>query len=129
MKYEFVLEPTGTGANSKLIDNYVGVDFSIVYKITVTLKKKGDSKPYRGIKKFFVKVPGGGLDPALGKRNVTHDFSISSDQLKDTKNQKQAVPKFNFCGQIASVNCCFDEPFDGYLILKESEILIKSIEI
>merc|ERR1712060_2431 len=35
----------------------------------------------------------------------------------------------NFSGKIDSVNCCFDEPFDGYLILRESEIMIKSIEI
>ena len=67
--------------------------------------------------------------PELGRRYKSQDFSITPDALMaDPKNQGK-VPRFNFCGQIASVNCCFDEPFDGYLILKESEIKIKSIEI
>lgn len=128
MKFDFILEST---AKDKLIDNYVGVDFSIVYKVTITLKKKGETKPYKGVQTFYCKVAGGGIDPQIGKRNIPHDFSITSDQLKAaTPVAKQgSVPSFNFCGQIASVNCCFDEPFDGYLILKESEILIKSIEI
>ena len=96
MKFDFILEAT---TNNKLIDNYVGVDFSIIYKVTITLKKKGEVKAYIGRQTFHVKVPGGGIDPAIGKRNIAHDFSITSEQLKDAKSQKQAaVPNFNFCG-------------------------------
>ena len=96
MKFDFVLEST---TKNKLIDNYVGVDFSIIYKVTITLKKKGEVKAYIGRQTFHVKVPGGGIDPAIGKRNIAHDFSITSEQLKDAKSQKQAaVPNFNFCG-------------------------------
>ena len=80
MKFDFVLEST---TNNKLIDNYVGVDFSIVYKVSVSLKRKGDPKPIKGVQKFHVKVPGGGVDPKLGRKNIPHDYSISSDQLKD----------------------------------------------
>ena len=49
--------------------------------------------------------------------------------IADDPKSGAKVPRFNFSGQIASVNCCFDEPFDGYLVLRESEIKIKSIEI
>jgi len=32
------------------------------------------------------------------------------------------LPKFKFRGQIDSINCCYEEPFSGNLILEESEI-------
>ena len=112
-----------------LIDSYVGVDFSIIYKANVTMKRKNEVKPLETSDKFNCRVPGGGILPELGRRFKPQDYSITPDALMaDPKNQGK-VPRFNFCGQIASVNCCFDEPFDGYLILKESEIKIKSIEI
>ena len=82
MKFDFVLE---SNTQNKLIDNYVGVDFSIIYKVTISLQKKGDPKPITGKQTFHVKVPGGGIDPNDGKKNIPHDFSISSDQLKDAK--------------------------------------------
>ena len=37
LKFSFVLEPSTT---HQLIDAYVGVDFSIVYKVTITVKPK-----------------------------------------------------------------------------------------
>ena len=76
MKFSFTLEST---TKNKLIDNYIGVDFSIVYQVKVTLKVKGSAKPITGKANFYVKVPGGGIDPAKGRRNITHDFQISSD--------------------------------------------------
>ena len=113
---------------NKLIDSYVGVDFSIVYKLNISMKRKNESKPLEVTAKFDCRVPGGGIDPTLGRGFKAQDFSITPEFVsEEAKGAK--VPRFNFCGQIASINCCFDEPFDGYLILKESEIKIKSIEI
>ena len=86
MKFDFVLEKTG---DNDLIDNYVGVDFSIIYKVTITLKKKGETKPYVGKQTFYCKVPGGGISAEHGRRNIPHDFLISSDQLKDAKNTQK----------------------------------------
>ena len=126
LNFSVKLESTTENA---LIDSYVGVDFSIIYKANVTMKRKNEPKPLEASEKFNCRVPGGGILPELGRRFKPQDFSITPDALlADPKNQGK-VPRFNFCGQIASVNCCFDEPFDGYLILKESEIKIKSIEI
>ena len=39
------------------------------------------------------------------------------------------APKFEFHGRIGSINNAFNEPFDGFLICKDSELQIKSIEI
>ena len=126
LPFSFKLEST-TG--SPLIDSYVGVDFSIVYKITVTLKRRDGNKPIDGTASFDCRVPGGGVSTDLGRRNKPQDFSISADTLAADPKSGGKVLRFSFSGQIASVNCCFDEPFDGFLILHESEIKIKSIEI
>lgn len=39
------------------------------------------------------------------------------------------MPKFRFEGKIYSTNCAFNEAFDGYIITKDSEFVIKSIEV
>lgn len=95
----------------------------------MTLKRKDGNKPLEAMAKFDCRVPGGGISQELGRRNKPQDFSITPDALTADPKAGGKVPRFNFSGQIASVNCCFDEPFDGFLILRESEIKIKSIEI
>jgi hypothetical protein len=71
-------------------------------------------------------VPGGGVDQKDGRNYVAHDFLIKPDNLKvDTSK----LPKFQFEGKISSINCCFNEPFSGYLICQESDLQIKSVEI
>ena len=64
--FSFKLEST---TNNKLIDSYVGVDFSIVFKVTVTMKRKDGNKPIESNAKFDCRVPGGGVDPELGSAN------------------------------------------------------------
>jgi hypothetical protein len=74
-------------------------------------------------------VPGAGIDPALGKRLVPQDYNINPDAIKAAVKPGTKIPKFKFYGQVTSTNCCFNEPFEGYLICQESELPIKSIEI
>lgn len=125
IKFSFENKPT-TGA--PLIDAYVGVDFSIVYKTTITVKgKAATARDMTGNAQYYCHVPGGGVDPKDGRKYVPHDFLIEPTSMQVSGNQK--LPKFKFYGQIGSVNCCFDEPFSGHLICDESEIQIKSIEI
>ena len=72
-------------------------------------------------------VAGSGIDQSIGKKYVPQQFLLSHETMPAPPNQK--LPKFKFSGQISSVNCCFNEPFDGYLICQDSELQIKSIEI
>ena len=63
MPFSFKLESTVDKMN--LIDSYVGVDFSILYKVTVTMKRKGGEKPLEALAKFDCRVPNGGVSPEL----------------------------------------------------------------
>ena len=56
--FSFKLEST---TQNTLIDSYVGVDFSILYKVNISLKKKGEAKPLEASAKFDCRVPGGGI--------------------------------------------------------------------
>ena len=52
---------------------------------------------------------------------------ISPDSLEASTTK--TVPKFLFEGKIYSVNCAFNEPLDGYILTRDSEYVIKSIEV
>lgn len=84
LPFSFKLEST---TDNTLIDSYVGVDFSIVYKATITMKRKNEPKPLEVTEKFNCRVPGGGILPELGRRYKAQDYSITPDALMaDPKN-------------------------------------------
>jgi len=84
-------------------------------------------KAILGNEKFYCSVPGAGIDPKIGRSDVPKPFAITPEGLE--ANTTKSIPKFNFAGQISSVNCCFYEPFDGYIVVGESEYSIKSLEV
>ncbi len=55
------------------------------------------------------------------------DFQITPDSLEGMTTK--TLPKFRFEGRIYTTNCAFNEAFDGYIIIKDSEYVIKSIEV
>jgi hypothetical protein len=68
-KFDFKLESTTGNA---LIDAYIGVDFSIIYKVSVRiLGRPGctlpSDKERKGSAEFYCAVPSSGLDPAHGR--------------------------------------------------------------
>ena len=138
-KFNFSLE--ATEGDEKLIDAYVGVEFSIVvstfisidlsfliqYKITATATSKSSGMKQSGEMQFYVAAPGAGITIKDGRGMVPQEFVISNDNLETSTTQ--TIPKFKFDGVIATTNCCFTEPFDGYIIKRHSELQIKSVEI
>jgi len=55
-------------------------------------------------------------------------FEITSESIRTMQN-KVDVPKFKLSGNLDNLSCIISEPFSGELILEESELPIKSIEI
>jgi hypothetical protein len=81
----------------------------------------------RGNDKFYCSISGAGVDPKVGRNYVPKIFVITPDSLEASTTK--AVPKFRFEGQIYSMNCAFNEAFDGFIMTKDSEFVIKSIEV
>lgn len=93
--------------------------------MTVTVNKGG--KLLRASEKFYCAISGAGIDPKLGRKDVPKNFAITPDKLEAATNK--SVPKFRFEGTIYSTNCAFNEAFDGFIVIKDSEYVIKSIEV
>lgn len=64
LKFSFDLTKT----QADLIDAYVGVDFSIVYKVTLSIKPRDNGRQLEGNAQFYCKVPNSGVDPVLGRK-------------------------------------------------------------
>jgi hypothetical protein len=86
-KFSFTLDKTGT---MPLIDAYVGVEFSIVYKVTVKLIFNG--RATEGKAEFYCNVPGSGIDSTYGKRYIPQDFNITPDGIKAAVKPGTKIP-------------------------------------
>lgn len=90
----------------------------------MTVNKGG--KLLRGSDKFYCAISGAGIDPKVGRKDIPKNFVISPDSIDAST---KTVPKFRFDGTIYSTNCAFNEAFDGFIVTKDSEFVIKSIEV
>ena len=91
----------------------------------MTLNKGG--KYLKGSEKFYCAISGAGIDPKIGRKDIPKNFVISPDSLEVGPGKQ--IPKFRFEGTIYSTKCAFNEAFDGFIITKDSEFVIKSIEV
>ena len=65
--FNFIVEATEVG--EKLIDSYVGVDFSIVYEVVADYMDR-NGKPVTARGRFEMKCPGAGLDIVNGRKLI-----------------------------------------------------------
>jgi len=81
-----------------LLDAYIGVEFSVVYEVTVTFNKGG--KALKASEKYYCAVPGAGVDIKNGRKDVPQDFIITPEGLEASasSNPSKAIPKFLFVG-------------------------------
>jgi hypothetical protein len=110
--------------SEELVESYVGVDFSILYECALLLivgtrviKQKED---------FYCSVPGQGIQPEVGKRKEPKNFKIDPSTLEGSS--VSSVPKFLFEGFVDSTNCGILNPVDGMIVVRESEMVIRSVE-
>lgn len=98
MPFEYELEANISGES--LVETYVGVDFSIIYEVTILVLK--GPKVVECVESFHVAVRGQGIDPTLGKKDKPLDFVIDPSSLDGSS--ITSVPKFLFEGRINSAN-------------------------
>jgi hypothetical protein len=73
-------------------------------------------------------VSGQGIVPEIGKRAQPINFKIDPSTLESNSTSSSTLPKFLFEGIVFSTNCGITDPFDGMIVVRESELVIKSIE-
>lgn len=99
-EYNFEYELEANIAGEKLVETYVGVDFSIIYEVSILVLK--GSKIIQETENFHVAVIGQGINSKLGKKMEPLDFKIDPSSLDGSS--ITSVPKFAFDGTINSVN-------------------------
>jgi hypothetical protein len=80
-------------------------------------------------KRINILTPNQGLREDLKKRVVPYEFEISPNTLEKIKINQQKVPNFKLFFYVDNTNCDLNQPFNGFIMVKESEIPIKSLEL
>ncbi len=80
-------------------------------------------------KKINIFSPNQGVRPDYKKKVLPYEFEISPETLEKIKINQEKVPKFKLFFHVENTNCDLNQPFNGYIIVKECEIPIKSLEL
>ncbi|CAF1267090.1 unnamed protein product [Adineta ricciae] len=114
--------------NKPLYETYHGVFVNIQYFLRVDVKRTFLSKDMTKQIEFNVEYsPTHELaaEKAVAKPAA---FEITSESIRAVQN-KVDVPKFKISGHLGSLCCTITNPLSGELIIEESELPIKSLEI
>ena len=84
--------------------------------------------------KIIINVPGIGIKDIFGRKRVPYHFIMNPSRAeiisKESKRLTPAeLPKFNIEVHIDNINCDMNQAFDGYCIVHECSLPIKSIEL
>lgn len=84
--------------------------------------------------KIIINVPGIGIKDIFGRKRVPYHFIMNPSRAeiisKESKRLTPAeLPKFNIEVHIDNINCDINQAFDGYCIVHECSLPIKSIEL
>eukprot|EP00516_Mucochytrium_quahogii_P000237 CAMPEP_0203761418 /NCGR_PEP_ID=MMETSP0098-20131031/14505_1 /ASSEMBLY_ACC=CAM_ASM_000208 /TAXON_ID=96639 /ORGANISM=" , Strain NY0313808BC1" /LENGTH=310 /DNA_ID=CAMNT_0050655405 /DNA_START=1723 /DNA_END=2655 /DNA_ORIENTATION=- len=126
--FEFVLEHQKSNSRvqiQKFFETYHGVYINNSYIIKAEVTRGMLSTNLVRELEFLVQVPSGRV---LKKDPVA--FTISNETLSNVQKQyMQRVPKFKVTGKLDRRNCQITEPLTGELVVEQSEVPIRSIEL
>ncbi|EGD73570.1 down syndrome critical region protein 3 [Salpingoeca rosetta] len=114
--------PLKAKPGQKLYETYHGVFISIQYVLRAELKRSAFSKDLQTKAEFFVEA----LAPRTDSDPVK--FSITPESLDNAKTRAD-IPKFLIDGHIDHPTCDIAQPFTGEIVVRRSELPIKSIEL
>jgi len=122
--FKFPLIPDG---NSKFYETYHGVSVSVSYDLYAEVKtmQKYTSKKTR----IIINVPGSGIDKNFNKNYVSYDFKMTPELIEKKDIPEKDMPKFLIDVHINTINCNIDSPFNGYIIVRNCSLPIKSLEL
>jgi len=113
--------------NTKFYETYHGVSVSISYDILaeVSTTQKFNSKKTR----ININVPGSGINKNFNKNYVPYEFTMTPQTIEKKEIPEKDMPKFLIDVHINTINCDINSPFNGYIIIRNCSLPIKSIEL
>jgi hypothetical protein len=122
--FKFPLIPEG---DSKFYETYHGVSVSVGYELYAEVKtmQKYTSKKT----KININVPGSGINKNFNKNYVSYDFKMTPELIEKKDIPEKDMPKFLIDVHINTINCNIDSPFNGYIIVRNCSLPIKSLEL
>ena len=113
--------------NTKFYETYHGVSVSISYDILaeVSTTQKFNSKKTR----ININVPGSGINKNFNKNYVPYEFSMTPQTIEKKEIPEKDMPNFLIDVHINTINCDINSPFNGYIIIRNCSLPIKSIEL
>uniref|UniRef100_A0A3B3I9H6 VPS26 endosomal protein sorting factor C n=1 Tax=Oryzias latipes TaxID=8090 RepID=A0A3B3I9H6_ORYLA len=116
--------PLLTKGNKVLYETYHGVFVNIQYSLRCDLKRSLLAKDLSRTCEFIVHS-----QPQKSKVVPTPvNFTITPDTLQNTR-EKSSLPKFLIRGHLDATNCVISQPLTGEVVVENSEVPIKSIEL
>lgn len=110
-----------------LYETYHGVFINIMYLIKVDMKRSFLNKDVsKQVEVNIVMSPQSNL--AEKCESKPREFKITPDTLTNVKD-KSTIPYFDISGHIESTICSLQKSLDGYLIINQCDVPIKSIEL
>jgi len=110
--------------NKTLFESYHGVFINIQYLIKCDMKRSLLNKDLSKSTEFIIEDQPNKIE----EQSKKIAFSINPDSISVSKKNLR-IPKFSIKGHIDSTNCNILKPFTGELIVENSEVAIKSIEV
>uniref|UniRef100_A0A4W6DJ15 Vacuolar protein sorting-associated protein 26C n=1 Tax=Lates calcarifer TaxID=8187 RepID=A0A4W6DJ15_LATCA len=119
--FEFPLQTKG---NKVLYETYHGVFVNIQYTLRCDMKRSLLAKDLSRNCEFIVHC-----QPQKAKVAPTPvNFTITPDTLQNIR-ERSALPKFLIRGHLDATNCVISQPLTGELVVENSDVPIKSIEL
>ncbi|XP_014253251.1 Down syndrome critical region protein 3 homolog [Cimex lectularius] len=120
--FEVPLMPKG---NRILYETYHGVFINIQYTLKCELKRGFLAKGIIKVAEFIVEYNSQKCDKA---KLEPVPFEMTPKTLEAAVDLG-TIPSFKITGVIDSIDCCINNPFTGNVVIRHSEIPIKSIEL
>uniref|UniRef100_A0A8C9RPR4 Vacuolar protein sorting-associated protein 26C n=1 Tax=Scleropages formosus TaxID=113540 RepID=A0A8C9RPR4_SCLFO len=119
--FEFPLHAKG---NKVLYETYHGVFVNIQYTLRCDMKRSLLAKDLSKTCEFMVHC-----QPQKGRLQPSPvDFSITPETLQNIR-ERVSLPKFLIRGHLDATSCVITQPLTGELVVENSEVPIKSIEL
>ena len=70
-----------------------------------------------------------GIRKDFGCKLVPYYFNLTPKNIEKNELKNEKLPDFNIECFINNINCNFNKPFDGYIIIHNCNVEIKSVEL